>query len=290
VFDNLQQRKLEPLSPESLDGFDLLLLDVRQWNRLSITDRRVVKRHIRRTGAALLFLPSDQAPLDINFPAVGTKQEFDFRENGKQVSLSIQSAVPRGWRLIELQDHKVASYRRYGIGHIAALHVADSHKLLLADMERTYQELWTSIITEIFVRIDQGIIADIPYPVWAGEKTALRMYGLGDLSDTVTVDRNDTYMATPVPEILGHQRVQVWPEAGWNEVIIGSQDTVWMYAHAEDDAPLLRDERNQDYIRHIATPEVNVAKMTSKPISRWWAYSLIVLGLSALWLDERIWA
>lgn len=298
-FVNSTKAKLDILTRKTLSTYDFIITDVASWQQLSAQEQGNIKRSVRDQGLALLIRPSTpyRAPSNLQLPRWTASQEIIWKTNADDIMLS-QFDLSATWRSTTMQRHVLARYRASGLGHLAVLAIDDTYKLILANKEDDYQNLWSSIFSNLYRDFSPKARLLKNQWTWAEEKTTMTVLSNQDITETPILNDAMRLPFLKVPFLNGVTEMTMWPAEGYNHIELPSgsalsNSMLSFYAHPKDTWKAMKQTTLQAINQQAA---LQSSKMTLKNIEEverlpvWWWYLLTLLGFGCLWFDERVYS
>jgi hypothetical protein len=209
--------------------------------------------------------------------------------------------------LVQSNDAQIlVSRSKVGLGHVAVSLINGTYGWQTSGLTEQYSHYWQSVIF--------GLARPKQAPYWlnpASDKLAWvnqhqQKCVLGATASGVT-----TYDQHPLSLILTQDILQVeqrclsiWPtNAGWHKLVwsqnsaltatVHKQDTsieTWFYAYAEQDWQEWRQVQNRLVSQKIAQQQntQQFEKTSVKSLDKIWFWGLLVLSMSILWLERKL--
>lgn len=294
-FANTPKQDLQVLTRKTIQSYDFVIADRASWNQLSSQERSNILRAVSDDGLALIFRAeqSDIQATGITLPTLSTPREITWKTSADDVAL-LQYPASSTWSSARLQGHVLSSYRSGGLGHIAALSIDDTYKLILADQPKAYQSLWSTVFSKLYRDFSPSAQLRNNDWIWAEEPTTITI--LTDQTLTTPPLLNDTIPLyfVEAPFLAGVLEAEVQPLAGYNKIKINGSDELSFYAHEQDAWAAVRQHHlakinsmASDGTRNVAAPATHT---TRQEISLYWWYAITLFGFGGLWLHEQLYS
>ena len=289
-FTNRNKTDLSTIESTDLKSIDFVLCDIHSWNSLSKKERNLILRQVSNKGMALLFLPEEEvSPSDVPNFSFSKITEVDYTVGESKTTLLQYNSIAPNWRKIELAQTNLLYLRNMGTGHLGFLTFENTYQLLLADRVDDYQNLWSEIMSSVFIEIDVPYIIDLPSLIWEEEEISFVVHSdqvfdsAAKLNDSIDIPLMNN------PFIPRTYYGKLWPDKGWNKLQFSKKKPFWFYVFPKSQLKPIRHNRNvRRYEIHNAQVVQAANKEMEVPISNWWAYALVLIGWGLLWLDERL--
>jgi hypothetical protein len=200
----------------------------------------------------------------------------------------------------------LVSLSHIGLGKVALSLINSTYGWQTAGLSEQYSHYWQSVIHQL-ARPKQS-------PYWLKTKpNSLRLVNqgqqkclLGVTDPGVTVDKTN-----PLPLILTQDLVQteqhcltIWPtKSGWHQ-LTWSENTglaapqnanqwsldTWLYAYSEKNWSVWQQAKNHQSSQNIAQQQntQQVVESSVKSLDKSWLWGLLVLSMSLLWLERKL--
>ena len=209
--------------------------------------------------------------------------------------------------LVQSNDAQIlVSHSKVGLGHVAVSLINGTYGWQTSGLTEQYSHYWQSVIYEL-ARPKQSAYWQSTQPnslTLVNKHMQKCLLGATELGVT-------TYDQHPYPLILTQDLIQteqqcltMWPtNAGWHKLIWSENTTVtdtnnaptssvntWFYAHAEQDWQQWRQVKNQLVSQKIAQQQITKKgeKPSVKSLDKDWVWALLVLSMSLLWLERKL--
>ncbi len=291
-FSNAPVKAIEELSYRTVKQFDFIITDVSSWNDLSDRERRNILGVVSKEGNGLLIKPQGarEKAIAINHPQWSEAVEQVVSLDEEDIEL-INFPLSSSWGSISFANAPLAKYTRRGLGHIGVLSISDTYKLVLADQDITYQNLWSEIFSHIFVDFNAKTQILGNQWVWADERRTLQLYHPKQVTSPPVLNESTSLAFLEVPFLDNVIEVDAWPKAGYNQLSLGDGPAFSFYAHNKDSWEAKR-QKDLYAINQMAANssegKEREQQFELKTISSFWWYALTLLGFCGLWLDERL--
>lgn len=295
-FINSSKTNLDVITRRTISKYDFIITDVPSWNLLSTQEQGNIKRSVRDDGLALLIRPTSTSSVlqNLQIPTWTEPQEIAWKTDSDDVLLA-QYKLSTSWRSTIMQQHTLAKHRSSGLGHIGVIGIDETYKLILADKEQDYQNLWSAIFSNLYRDFSpKARIIKNPW-TWAAEKITMSILSTHQINALPILNDSIETPFLNVPFLNGVAEITLWPKADYNSLDIQSESSLsnsrlTFYAHPKDTWPALRQaqllEINQQAAgRSTAVSTQNFQEVNGFPL--WWWYVLVLLGFGSLWFDER---
>ncbi|WP_419317097.1 hypothetical protein ACN2C7_11455 [Caulobacter sp. ErkDOM-E] len=289
-----------PLTRAALAEVDLVIVDDRLWETLSIGERAALGG-AAQDGLGLLLRPTGQLSDTtqrewggLGMANIGGDVARAFRLGGSALPATlalnrlglVQTGRDDVPMIRDAAGAALAAWRPRGQGRVGLSIVADSYALTLAGHGDRYGELWSELFSTL-ARPGEPPGVRLETIARAGERAALC-----PVTQQVRVVDPEGVESRPRPDPATGPAAcaAYWPRrSGWHRIVDGDVETA-VYVHPADAAPSLAHSAN----RQATLERVNAAAgrgtgaVAAAPGSAWpWAASLLaVLGL-LWWLERR---
>jgi hypothetical protein len=313
----------EPFTEQALVNFDWLLIDGRALLTLTAQQTTALQTAIKN-GLGMYIITDNELinawpvpsldwlldinlqPLDVaNYSAIPYWPHSKIEQAMPLVKANITSA--RGAYLVQNKEAQIlVSHSKIGLGHVAVSLINTTYGWQTSGLTEQYSHYWQSVIYEL-ARPKQSAYWQSTQPnslTLVNKHMQKCLLGATELGVT-------TYDQHPYPLILTQDLIQteqqcltMWPtNAGWHKLIWSENTTVtdtnnaptssvntWFYAHAEQDWQQWRQVKNQLVSQKIAQQQITKKgeKPSVKSLDKDWVWALLVLSMSLLWLERKL--
>jgi hypothetical protein len=313
----------QPFTQQALLNFDWLMIDGRALLALTAQQTTALKTAIKN-GLGMYIITDNELinawpvlsldwlldinlqPLDIaNYSAIPYWPHSKIEQVIPLVKASITSA--NGTYLVQNKDTQIlVSRSEVGLGQVAVSLINTTYSWQTSGLTEQYSHYWQSIIYEL--------ARPKPLPYWQNTQPnsltlvnqPLQKCLLGAAGSGMA-----TYEQYPYPLILTQELIQteqqcltVWPaNTGWhklvwteNVVITDTQNglvppiNTWFYTYAKQDWRDWRQQQNQLMNQQLAQQQSTkqFEKQTVKSFNKVWIWVLLMLSMSMLWLERKL--
>jgi len=292
TYVNIPKNTLENLTKTTVNQFDFILTDVTAWNDLSDLERRTILNAVSREGIALMLRPNQETnhAKGLNHPIWNepVSQTWTFRQ--EEIDLT-SYPILSSWLSINYNGHQLAKYTQRGLGHIVMLSIDESFKLLLADGDDIYQNLWAEIFSNLYIDFNTSPQVIGQQWLWSDERNDITV-SIPDVKELQPRLNDSTALSyLEIPFLDDVFELNIWPEVGYNTLAIENGHTMPLYAHSRESWRAKRqsylsvlNQQAADASQAYLAPTITV----EKSISFIWWYIMALLGFCALWIDERL--
>ncbi len=294
------------LDATALRAFDLVLLDARSLGAL---DNAAFTALGEALGEGIGILVRIDAPLPAR--AIARLGEWGMAIEGRAEPAAVHltahddesaAALPVLSRLqihtrgedaaVLLRDSRDAAlghWRAHGRGRLGVVTLIDSYRLVLTGHRERHGALWADAFATLTRAGDTAARADIPQPLWPGERVAL--CGLSDGAQVI--DPAGEAVPLPIDPATGAQRCAAfWPaREGWHRLLDGGSGIPFAVLPAEAGLAWRAGRRREAIEAQIAlrTPAFSdVTHVPPAPRGSPWPWLAGWLALAALaWRMER---
>ena len=313
----------ETFTEQALDNFDWLLIDGRALLTLTARQTTALQTAIKNGLGMYIItdnelinawpLPSLDWLLDINlqpldvasYSAIPYWPHSKIEQAMPLVKANITSAS--GSYLVQNKEAQIlVSHSKVGLGHVAVSLINTTYGWQTSGLAEQYSHYWQSVIYEL-ARPKQSAYWKSTQPnslTLVNQHMQKCLLGATELGET-------TYDQHPYPLILAQDFIQtqqqcltMWPtNAGWHKLIWSENTTVtdtknaptssvntWFYAHTEQDWQQWRQVKSQLASQKIAQQQITKKgeKPSAKSLDKDWIWALLVLSMSLLWLERKL--
>jgi hypothetical protein len=308
---------------QALVNFDWLMIDGRALLALTAQQTTALKTAIKN-GLGMYIIADNELinawpvlsldwlldinlqSLDVaNYSAIPYWPHSKIEQAMPLVKASITST--NGTYLVQNKDTQIlVSRSEVGLGQVAVSLINTTYSWQTSGLTEQYSHYWQSIIYEL--------ARPKPLPYWQNTQSnsltlvnqPLQKCLLGATDLGIAA-----YKQHPYPLILTQDLIQteqqcltMWPtNAGWHK-LVWTEDTVltgtqnglvspvntWFYAYAEQDWREWRQQQNQLMTQKLAQQQSTkqFEKQTLKSFNKVWIWVLLMLSMSMLWLERKL--
>jgi hypothetical protein len=314
---------ISPFTEQALIHFDWLLIDGRALLTLTAQQMTALKTAIKNGLGVYIIVDNALInawpvplldwlsdikiqPLDVaSFSAI-PKWPHSKIESVMPLAKAIITSANNS-SLVQSNDAQIlVSHSKVGLGHVAVSLINGTYGWQTSGLTEQYSHYWQSVIF--------GLARPRQTPYWLNAASDTLAWVnqhqqkcvLGATTPGVT-----TYDQHPLSLILTQDILQVeqrcltiWPtNAGWHKLAWSQnsllattphkQDTsikTWFYAHAEQDWQEWRQVQNRLISQKIAKQQntQQFEKASVKSLDKIWLWGLLVLSMSILWLERKL--
>ena len=297
-YFNTSLKNIGNLSRESLEEFDLLIVDAATMRGLGTSQSSGLLNAVRLDGLGVFIQPDDNF---FNSPGNQANLNFKRQDNNEmkltewpEVSLSvfpfIIDTTPEMRNIHTSGNSVISGYTRNGRGRIGTSVLSNTYELLLEGNAEVYKEIWAEHIEQISKR------ENLPAQLEQQEQFAFPNepfhFTIRTESSNPGITKNERIIPLArdvnLPE---HWNGTLWPtEKGWNQL---QQDTTGVYHYYISEegswSSLISHktmESNMRYFDHQVI-EGN-GSFPLEPVNPLWFYGLFLLCMGGLWLEPKL--
>lgn len=326
--DLLQRVNLDASEPaglvaEVLGLADLLLMDGRRWASLSVVERAVVLEAVREGLGLVLTLDDAMSEwISAQRGALGISVSRDSDDQPRSLEgqyLDEQSPLPVApWRIETVTAQSLTrstagevleSVYQVGEGRIVVSRLTERHRWLTGGDRSQYTRYWASMVASAGRPDDraQWLLPESTAGLRVGERMAFcATYAEAEpLSVRLSPIANlaDGHAGAPLALTSHHSGTTeacafVWPATtGWHrldlvDAAMQVRDVLWVniLGEAEFRTDVLARRQLATSARRALAGSLEVAQAfeVQQPLARWWAWVLMLLALTPLWVERRL--
>ena len=285
------------LSPAGLQGTDVLLLDERAWQNLSVGQRRQIRAAVnaglgvllRVTGPVSNATRADFRQMGIQIEAAELPPTIKLENKAEAIELSRQSvkvdAAQSRVLLQSAQGQALALSKPLGQGRVAVLWLADSYRLALAGNEPQFGQMWSALFSDIARPYERSGPAFLSAHHWQGQRLVIC-----HLDEGASVASGNARTVL-LPEAMGPMPgcAGFWPQTvGWQALQSGRHQ-LWFYVHAPEQGQALQRQQTRLATQALVASQVAATNAGSEPVpgSPWPWFAAWLLASGLLWWLER---
>lgn len=298
-YFNTERIPVGSLSENTLEPFDLLILDAGSFRNLSSGEVNALENLVRESGLGIFIQPDDNF-----FNAAGKLAVLNFnRVQGGEVSIPEWPGIRLGTypyrvrdefavqKIREINSSIATGYRRLGQGRIGTTVFTNTYQLLLDGHINEYRQLWSQVVESISKKEN---------PVAEWEQEAMIVY-----KDEPFEFRLRTSLEDPVVQYNGENIVSLvqdlnfpelwrgttWPrQTGWNRLHIDTTSALEFYVSEEGNFSSLTAYKtiaeNKKFFDQPVSPDEGYKPL--EPVNPLWFYGIFVLCIGGLWLEPKM--
>lgn len=324
---NINPEKLQhitsPFSAQSLDYFDWLLIDGRALLALTVQQMHTLQGATKK-GLGVYIVADNELvnawpvpalnwlldiriqPLDVaNYSAIPYWPNSNIDQAIPLVKATITSA-DNSYLVQNSEARILVSRIKIGLGQVAVSLINATYGWQTSGLTEQYSHYWQNVIYNLARQKKP------PYWLNTQSNTLLLVNQpgqrclLGGSASGVATHNQSTQPLILAPDLLTteQQCLTIWPEdEGWhkltwwqNTALANTQHAqsslinTWLYAHAKKDWPVWQQTQKQHASQNMAkqhnTKSLN--KPSLKSLDKNWFWGLLVLSMSVLWLERKL--
>lgn len=295
---NTKRNPFYRFSKESLEEFDLVILDTDTYLGLSRSAKNNLSNASYDDGLGVFVQPDDQLFKRVSFfnqiqvVSDGEKNidiadfpELKFEKYPYKFSDSLSLNG------LALAKHSFLEYN--GNGKIGTTTLKNTYQLVLDGHFEKYRQIWSQIITKVAkVNIRQGAISAINQFAFLDEPYSLEISST--LKEPVVIHA-DGYVIPLSQDPINNElwRTRTYPtKSGWNSVNM-KNDSLLRYAYFVMDSTQWKTLRRaeiitKNQIRFKETTGLTEKVVVFKSLSRVWPFLCFLLSIGLLWLLPKL--
>jgi hypothetical protein len=305
-YINIDQFKLDNISTQTLDRFDVVIGDLSVLNALSPAESGALKQEIADKGLGLIVRadstgktswlqkqfpldrPSGKEPAPASLIINGKKSESKLNyglahiiyQNGTQPLVKT------------VQDRVLASSAIFGSGKVVFTTLNNTFSWMLAGNKQDYSALWSALITKAARKednVESGI--DLLSPPYADEPIALK---ISQGKSSPIIINGQVIASTQNPSVPFEYDLLYWPQTvGWQSLKQNDQASSW-YTYARQDWKTVQDAdklsatkkyANTHKIGDIVTKQIQQKVRIDVP--KIYFYILLLVACTFLWIETK---
>ncbi|GLR17513.1 hypothetical protein [Portibacter lacus] len=284
-YVNIPEFKFATLSTKVLDRFDILLLDIATWNTITPNERNLVLNAVKENGLGLALKPTQAGVSAKGLPYHKVLRFSD--EEIESVNLEmIDVEHNNSWKVMDygLKWH-------HGYGSVFLLKVSDSYQLILHDKASVYNQMWASILSDLFVKKNEGFTVSKPFLTYEAESTSAQI-GYANQEDQLFLNDSLPLIVNYTPFLDGDGEAKLTGRRGWNKVTrLGTDEIQWFYVFGKGSWETMRANQVEHYVRYL---KQNIDDVKMEPFFEeqkipWWiSILLMVFGFGMVWFMEKL--
>ena len=290
TFINTPKVVLDKLSRTTLSKFNFLLIDSKSWNDLKDPIQSTVLNQVAAGRIGLLFFGLEKGDVikKIKNLKIDSEEEIQFNESNLKLS---QLNTPRGYKNIRTKNLISAATRDYGLGTIGLMTTSDTYKLILANEDNLYQNIWAAIFSDLYMAPSENIIFKSPLWAWENEDVDINIYTRTEISDKAVLNSEIELPIISTPGQTGMHKVSIKPETGWNTLKEETtQKTHKFFIHPKDSWQAMKQEHIHNINQNAASSIRNIEpkeNQIEQDLTFYWGLLISLLGFACLWIHER---
>lgn len=297
-YFNTDRRPLGNLTENSLESFDLLIIDAASLRSIPGNQRNALENSVRKNGLGVFIQANDgffNSPgiSDLNFERITTSEVNMKQWPGIKLSVhpytlkddfGVQSIHTTGGLIL-------TGYKRNGLGRLGTMVLINTYQLLLEGHSSAYKELWSQVVENISRKENPTVdwdtnqlitYKDEPFNFW-----------LRTVLDSVVVKNQDgnTIPLMQDVDFPGLWKGTTWPkQSGWNSLQADTSGTFEYYVTDKTSWNALTAFNTlEDNLRYFNHPETVVQGIRPlAPINPMWFFGIFLICMGVLWLEPKM--
>ncbi len=297
-YFNTDRSPLGNLTENSLEPFDLLIIDAATLRSLPGNQRSAVENSVRENGLGVFIQADDgffKSPgiSDLEFERV-TNSEISL-EQWPGIILSVHPfAIKDEFRTqsIHTTNNMIWSgYKRNGSGRIGTTVFTNTYQLVLDGHNREYKQLWSQVVEHISRK--ENPVAEWETEQLIAYKNEPFNFRVRTLTDSVMVENQDEN-TIPMMQDVDFPTLwkgTTWPkQSGWNSLQADTSGVFEYYVTEETHwRALTAFNTLEDNRRYFKRPETaGQGSQTLEPINPLWCFGLFLICMGGLWLEPKL--
>jgi len=317
------QQITSPFTDQTLVNFDWLLIDGRALLTLTVQQMTALQTAIEN-GLGVYIIADNELvnawpvpsldwlsdiniqPLEVaNYSAIPNWPHSKIEQAMPLVKATITTV--NGLSLVQNNNARtLVSHSKIGLGQVAVSLINSTYGWQTSGLTEQYSHYWQSVI--------YGLARPKQTAYWLNAKPDTLLV-VNQRVQRCLLGATDSAVAThnqnPQPLILAQDLLQaeqscitIWPtNEGWHKLAWSEKtelsDTqndptplvdTWLYAHTEQDWPVWRQVQNQLASQKVAQQQSikQFEKTSIKSLDKSWLWGLLVLFMSMLWLERKL--
>lgn len=289
AFTNLNERRLTTLTNRLLDDFQLIVIDAVAYQDLTRREQQRIEAKLERGELGVVLMGGKGALQLVAWK--NTKSEtLQFNGAGGEVELTGSK-----WQLagsvnnIVHASQSIAQIKSHGLGQIVRPLFTDSYSLKLQAERKLYGDLWQRVLKDVVGKIESSSVISVADFPRVDEPTEIQL--IANELETLKIDS-----IRLAPSQLWFDRstwnTNYWPlQRGWQSVSIDDEQVAQFFAFDSTDWTLQkRRKKRAQTAAHIT--QRNTSESSSQPIrtpiSKWFFLGLFLVGMTFLWVEQRV--
>lgn len=300
-YANRQSVRIDRLSPEILDEFDLFFIDQESLETLSNNEKAVLEESVKQGLGLLTFYNSKEKMKSSAFLSLSIKQI-----SGDTVRLNLGSSAYTflTWPvtvmdvvepITQVNDRVLSGYVNKGAGRIAFQLLQETYRLVLEGKKMEYASLWSPLVERAARTQNQPFKIEMeqPFPVYPDEPLNINVIAAAATPQLTTNGELIPLREDVVIDDYWHGAT--WAaETGWHTFSI-EQDSTYknIYVNNPDEWKSLRialqQKANEAVSRKTARGNHDLQWIKErKPISLLVFYLIFLIAAGFLWLAPKL--
>lgn len=297
-YFNTSRIALSGITENSLEPFDLLILDAVSLRGLPGNQRSAVENSVQENGLGVFVQADDgffKSPgiSDLDFDRITTLEVSLEQWPGIKLPLHPYS-LKNDFRMqsIHTADNLILTgYKRNGLGRIGTMVFINTYHLLLDGNSSAYKQLWSQVVENLSRK-------ENPAVEW--EKNQMITYKdepfdfkLRTVSDSVEV-KNPEGNTIPLMQDVDFPTLwkgTTWPEqSGWNSLQADTSDIFEYYvANNSNWKALTAFNTREANKRYSINPEAKGHGLQPlEPLNSLWFFGIFLICMGGLWLEPKL--
>lgn len=295
--------RIDRLTSEVLNRFDLVIIDMDAFAALSPAERKNLENSVKAgLGVLILFTespkPGTNAQLFLPFTFRQIQKDTAHFHLGKRLTLpawpvEAKTSAGKIIPIIENKERILTGYAYEGFGKIGFQLLQETYSLALQGDSSSYRNLWLSILHSNARTENRNFEISIAndFPIYESQPVQIEVKGSSKVAPTLVHNGIEVPMAEDLV-IDDLWRTKVWAgEPGWYELQIKG-DSVKTFYYVSDDSEW-RSLATANAIRNTKKvssdkPVQSHSSWEYKPFATWLFYLMFVISAAALWLTPKV--
>lgn len=311
TFLNTSQRSLTPLKEAMLDSVDVIIADAQALQSAGESELAAIRTQVAEKGMGLIVRADTtiattafyNAPFALTVSADHLPKKLQLVAEAAQpaAALPFEQTVyingSAGTQALvrDAQQHVLAGSSLYGSGRVVLSTIGNTYSWLLGGNKKEYQSFWTLLLQQA-ARKKTAVEQWQTIPALPQVNEPVQLVVNAAYQPQVQVGQSPVHLAQDawLPHVW---KGRYWPDrAGWQPGITTNGQTYWWYAYAPNDwINVQRQQRVSETLQYSRDAQTRGRKVLSeeagiarKPLSKWYAAALFLLGCAVLWIEKKL--
>ncbi len=297
-YFNTNRKIIGNFSRETLEGYDLLIVDAATVRALEKSQSAGLSNAIRLDGLGVFIQPDENffiSPGDlVNLKFKRQRNDELSLDDWPEINFSVFPFVfdlSPGFENIHTSGNSaISGYMRNGMGRIGTSVLSNTFELFLEGNPEVYKEIWTELIEQLSKRenvpaqleqLEQFVFQNEPYHFTIRTQSPPPVITNNERVIPLAQDVN-------LPE---YWKGRVWPrEKGWSQF---KEDTTRVYHYYVSEngswSSLISQKTIKNNLRYFdRRVEGGEGTLPLEPINPLWFYGLFLICMGSLWLEPKL--
>lgn len=297
-YNTKKQQRFYNLNESVFEGYDIVIADYNTFKQLNTQSISALRDALAK-GLGIFILPTED---EYAGEHVDLFKRFDFSKiegtNTKVITFHQEKVMVPSFEL-NLKPNRfqygvldnLMVYQPVSLGAVGTNVLKNSYQLVLNGKGEIYQWLWKKQLEVLsYTTKPPGLIG--AKQVFVNKPYHFQLRGFTAMDDVV-IDSTHIPMQQD-PHLPKHWQGTYWPySAGWHQIMVNSQDTLWFYVQNNKKAwrSLIQADQvkaNQRIFAKNGQIKSGRESEVWQKINPIWFYLLFLISVAYLWIEPKI--